>query len=108
MKQIKLPSKLKIGAHLYKVLYPYEWDERDDIHAQHDPTKHELRVGNRGDEGTTWVGLLHEVLHAIDSTSGHDRLEKIEEQTETASYVNALAEGLYQVLNDNKLLNKPK
>jgi len=107
MKKIKLPSRLKIGGHTYKVIFPYEWEEREDIHAQHEPNFHELRIGNRGDEGSAWAALFHEMLHAIDRISGHDRLQKIEEDEASASYVDALAEGLYQVLNDNRLLRKP-
>jgi len=42
--------------------------------------------------------LLHEIIHACNSTFGDERLEH--------ALIDSLAEQLYQVLSDNNLLNK--
>ena len=106
---MKLPKKLKIGGHTWAVLYPYTFIDADNLEAQCEPNKLELRIRNNGQaESCVWVSLFHEVLHAIDKCAGYKILERLEQDERTDGYVDALAEGLYQVLNDNNLLKKPK
>ncbi len=74
---IKLPNKLKIGAHDVKICYPYQFKERIDFMAQCDNDADEIRI-NAHDPGSVerpevniLVSLMHELYHRIDNVSGH-------------------------------------
>ena len=101
---MELPKSLKIGGHNYKILFPYIFRERFDHYAQHDFAMKEIRVGSMDSGGqersdsAILVSFLHEVLHAIDYTTGH----RIFEDNERA--VEGFSEGLYQILTDNNWL----
>lgn len=103
---MKLPKKVKIGGHDYKILFPYVFTERFDNYAQHDFAMKEIRVGladNGGQERTesaVIVSFIHEILHAIDYTTGH----RIFENNEGA--VEGFSECIYQILVDNGWLKK--
>ena len=106
---MSLPEKLKIGGHIWTVLYPYTFVDNDGLSAQCDPNRLELRIGAANQqESVAWVSLLHEMLHAIDKQAGFCKLEEIEKEEDMKSYVDGLAEGIWQVLVDNNLLKKPK
>ncbi len=102
---MKLPKKVKIGGHWYKVLFPYKYRERHDIDGQRDGNLNEIRIvntdsnGNELSESTIMVIFIHEIMHAIDGVSGHKIFRDKEDALEGTS------EGIYQVLVDNKWLS---
>ena len=98
---MRIPGKIKVGAHEYKVLYPYKWRERSDYSGQCDNSLLELRIDESDQCGvkradSKIIGtLIHEVLHAISETWEI----KLEEDQ-----VLRLEEGILAVLNDNNYL----
>jgi len=102
---MKIPKKLKIGGHVYKITHPYIFTERYDRGGDCSNITKELRIVGEQDEGEVRsesyisVVFLHEILHAIDHQSGLQQFigDGGEERIE------ALSEGLFQVLRDNKL-----
>ena len=102
------PKTLKIGAHNVKIVFPYEFKERNDLSGQYDKNMGEIRIskidscGNTCIDSELWVTFLHEVLHAIDHSIGHMMFAGEEGERR----LEGLSEGLYQTLNDNNLLNK--
>ena len=103
MSKMKIPKTLKIGGHIYKIIFPYEFKERYDRDADCDRDLNLIRISktvgsDKRSESSIIVTFIHEVLHAIDFVSGH----KIFIDNEKA--LEGISEGIYQVLVDNKLL----
>ena len=104
---MNLPSKIKIGGHQYSVVFPYVFTERFDRCGDHDGSTNTIRIADnefnvkRADSSIT-VTLIHEILHAIDQTTGHDMFQG----SEGEKHIEALSEGIYQVLIDNPELRK--
>lgn len=90
---MKIPKSIKVGGHTYKViLRDYLWMEEGNIgQARHntnqiieiDPKLHPEQIGC-----TFW----HEVLHTINRIYNNNQLGEDD--------VNAISEGLFQVLSD--------
>lgn len=100
-----IPKKLKIGGHEYEIIFPYVFTERFDRCGDHDFELKRIRIteydGNqKRPESGIMVTFIHEVLHAIDCTSGHCMFRGDDGE----KYTEALSEGLYQVLVDNGYL----
>ena len=101
-----IPKELKIGGHIVRVFYPYEFKERSDLNGQFDKGLSEIRIaesdacGARKSESEIMVTFLHEILHAIDYCTGH----RMFEGDDGERYIEGISEGLYQVLKDNKLV----
>jgi hypothetical protein len=103
---MKIPDTLKIGGHNYTVKYPYHFQDRGDICGQHDGTMKEIKIDDsdpwthsgRNETGIA-VTFLHEILHAVDQITGHE----IFKGDEGEKRIEAISEGLFQVLRDNKL-----
>uniref|UniRef100_A0A6M3K0G5 WLM domain-containing protein n=1 Tax=viral metagenome TaxID=1070528 RepID=A0A6M3K0G5_9ZZZZ len=98
-----IPEKVKIGGHQYTIFFPYLFRERDNLYGQHDHAQKEIRItgvdtcgAERAKSGII-VTFIHEVLHGIDFNSGHQIFNS--ELGERA--LEAMAEGIYQVLIDN-------
>jgi len=101
---MQIPHKLKVGGHTYKVIYPYVFTERFDRLGDIDYSKKTIRIAEKcGNESRTEsaiaVTCIHEVLHAIDDLTGHNMFGGDNEKL-----VEALSEGIYQVLVDNGFL----
>lgn len=103
---MRIPGKLKIGGHLYDVLYPYHFTERGDIKGQHDCDMKQIRLDDKDGycheerpESSIAVTFLHEILHACDDLSGHHIFNG--EQGEKV--IEGISEMLFQILRDNKL-----
>lgn len=103
--KMKIPKIIKIGGHQYKIIFPYVFTERFDRVADHDFSIKEIRIVaeecnvKRADSGII-VTLIHEILHAIDGNSGHDMFHG----NDGEKRIQALSEGIYQVLVDNPKL----
>ncbi len=99
---MKIPTKLKVGGHIYTVIQDFKFKERIDAHGQCDHTLLEIRFLKRdmsGDFSRSKIecNFIHELLHAIDNTYNSANLKEED--------VVRLAEGLYQVLIDNRMLS---
>ncbi len=100
---MKIPKILKIGGHQYKIIFPHIFTERFDRVGDIDYSKKIIRIardcGNekRVDSAIT-VTFIHEVLHAIDDLTGHEMFSG----NNGEKLVEALSEGIYQVLIDNQ------
>ena len=98
------PSNLRIGAHTMEILFPYAFLERGDLAGQYDHNAKKIRICGTDAGGcpihATAIAstFLHEIIHALDKNSGH----RIFDDHEPA--LNALSEGLLQVLMDNPRL----
>ena len=101
---MNIPSRLKIGGHEYKVIYPYHFTERGDRTGDHDGDHKQIRIDDRDSyshelrpESAVAVTFLHELLHAADYTSGHGIFLDNEKAIE------GISEVLFQILRDNRL-----
>ena len=88
---MKIPNKLKIGGHTYKVFLKKEWEDSKDEDGYCDVTKNEIVLKASMSQSCKEVTLLHEIFHALNSVLDHTVMDSLSEQ-------------LYQVLKDNKLL----
>lgn len=103
---VNIPKKLKIGGHQYEVIFPYTFTERFDMAGDHDGDTKCIRIsaldgGNmRRADSAMAVTFIHEVLHAIDDMSGHDMFLG----NDGEKRIEAISEGIYQVIVDNPQL----
>ena len=84
---MKIPKRLKIGGHIYKVK---EVSDLDKCGAT-DRDKNTITLSKEMPHNQKEVTLIHEILHALNNEMEH-------------AFLDGLAEQLYQVLSDNKLL----
>ena len=94
---MKIPKKIKVGGHVYRVIYPCDFAENKNLRGQHDGDTKEIRISDDGPESVIAETLLHEILHAVDSVTGY----KLFEDNERA--IVGIGEALFQVLRDNNL-----
>lgn len=87
-----IPKKLKIGAHTIKV----ELKKLDNVCGYYENKKGLIVIDSEMPKTLQESTLIHEVIHVMNSTIG--------EHTIGHSFQDSLAEQLYQVLRDNKLL----
>jgi len=103
---MKIPKSIKIGGHTVTVKFPYKFKETTTITAQCDVQCNEIRIsgvdsgGNEKAKSSISVDFIHEVLHRIDSVSGHNIFSDNEPAME------GISEGIYQVLVDNGYLKE--
>ena len=83
---MRIPKKLKIGGHQFKVIVK----EFDDC-GKTKRTTNEMWIASDLTQSQKESTLFHEILHALNNELAHPLLD-------------SLAEQLYQVLSDNKLL----
>jgi len=101
---MKIPSKVKVGGFIYKVIPNYKFKEIFDNLAQGDPNSLEIRIkyfdsgGEKLNQQKIEEMFLHEIVHCINEVYNSN---KIDEDT-----ITRLTMGLYQVLKDNKLLKE--
>jgi len=102
---MKIPEKIKIGGHWYKITYPYHFRERGDLTGFHDGDAEAILVDDRDNfshekrpESSVMVTLIHEVLHAIDFVTGHHVFNDNENAIE------GFSQCVYQILIDNGYL----
>ncbi len=83
---MKIPSKLKIGGHQFTVVVK-EFEEC----GRTERTRNRIIIDADLTQSQKESTLIHEILHVINNEIAHPLLD-------------SLAEQLYQVLSDNKLL----
>jgi len=86
---MEIPKKLKIGGHIFKVKVRDYKEDYGDLDMETSTITINKKLPQTNKEST----LLHEIFHAINTTLNHELLD-------------SLAEQLYQVLHDNKLLKE--
>jgi len=102
----EIPKALKIGGHIYKIDYNYEFKERCDRYGHHDHSLKEIVVsdrcagGQKRAESGKVVTLIHEVLHGLDFLTGQEMFDGDEGEKRC----DGLSETIFQFLVDNKYL----
>lgn len=84
---MKIPKKLKIGAHIYNVKLVDELDKCGMLNRD----KNILSISADMPQDQKEATLIHEILHGLNNELDH-------------TLVDGLAEGLYQVFKDNDFL----
>ena len=98
---MKIPKNLKVGGQTYKVLERYKFTETV-LAGQSHHRGLEIRLADKEDCGNLYARgkieecFIHELLHCVDNVYNCSGLDE--------STVDRLSNGLYQVLNDNKML----
>lgn len=90
---MKIPKKLKIGGHIYKI---DSTEELDGISGDTDSVKNVIRLSKTLVPSQREATLIHEIFHAINTTFGSTN--------DGHRFLDSLSEQLYQVLSDNKML----
>ena len=96
---MQIPKTLKIGNHIYRIEYPFKFDDNnhcgETAYQQKEIriTKRDPASGRDAAESHIEETLWHEIVHCIDCEYNDSSLKEIE--------VKMLAKGLYQVLMDN-------
>lgn len=88
-----MPKELKIGGHIWKV--KVEKLPEDDLGST-DWNTLTITISNELPTDLQHSALLHEIFHACNSTLGSTDMGH--------ALLDSLAEQLYQVLSDNKML----
>lgn len=110
-KILNIPKTIRVGAHTYEVEYPYVFREVDGYLGLHDTFQRRILLadkdfaGNLRAHSDVYKTLIHEIIHAVDAVYLKGRLG---EEGDEEKIVDALAEGLLQVLLDCKLLKPLK
>ena len=89
---MKIPKKLKIGGHEVSVVFHQIKDENGSFEPRTNTITIDPTLAKSQQEAT----FIHEVLHAINTS--------IDEIPLGHAFMDGLAEQLYQVLSENKLL----
>ena len=89
---MKLPHKVKIGGHWFKISFLSEKDGGFDTSGRKMGWQGKIFIQERMTESKKQSVLLHEIIHEISWQNNLDLTE---------SQVSALSEGFYQVITDN-------
>lgn len=93
---MKLPSRVKIGGSVYALKYVNEWKGGDNLDGELIQSKKKgniMYISNDLSDDATWVTLLHEGMHGMNSTMNHE-------------FLCSLSHQMYQFLKDNNFLRK--
>ena len=94
---MKIPKKLKIGAHVYEILWmPNNKNQCGETQV----SKLKIRISPEFPRTQQEETLFHEIIHVVRVQLSLEDPEKQKEE----NIVNAMAGSLYQILNDNKML----
>lgn len=104
---MKIPKLVKIGGRDYRVIYPHKFqDSHCVLYGLHDPGTQTIRLSLKDEQGSDRHPqsiehtLLHEIIHAIDAVYFGGKLSAWDKGEDA---IDQLAEGLMQVIKDNKL-----
>ena len=90
---MKIPKKLKIGGHVYKIEYGKDGNLGDVLCGKTHTTKGIIALNKSLIQSEMEATLFHEIFHVINNQF-------------TEVTVESLSQQLYQVLKDNKLLKE--
>jgi hypothetical protein len=70
-----LPKQVKIGPHVYKVIFPFNFTQNGDLCGQIDSSVNEIRLAesNQGQQYAVtkvWETFCHEIVHEILNLAG--------------------------------------
>lgn len=99
---MKIPDKIKVGGFWYKITKSVQVADNSQTFASTLNGKQEINVSPEYPQQKQEQTFLHEILHAIWFVYGLKEAGFKHEQEE--HIVDALSNGLYQVLKDNNLL----
>ncbi len=100
---MKIPKKIKIGGFIWEVKESKEVTAEGNCYGSTHHSLQKIFLEPKMTKQKTEQVFLHEVLHAIWDHAGMNANKKFDKESEEM-IINPLANGLYQVLNDNKLL----
>lgn len=89
---MKIPKQLKVGGHIIKVDSTSELPGEDGSFSSRENM---IRICKLLPQSQKEMTLIHEILHSLNSTF---------HQGDKHTILDSLAEQLYQVLSDNKML----
>ena len=98
---MKIPEKIKIGGHDYKIVFPYLFPDNGNLLGLHDILLEEIKIqghdgwGNKRKNSSVVITLIHEVLHAVDAVTGHGVFKDNE------AAIEGFSEIMFQILKDN-------
>ncbi len=98
---MKIPKKIKIGAHVYKVVFRDDLDDEDFGICR--PRKLTIFIDDTVPQTQREETFFHEVMHAIFHQAGLSTPWDIEKEERK---VQVLGHALYQVLKENNLLKR--
>jgi hypothetical protein len=92
-------KKVKIGAYEFKILFPYNFREVNDIRGSSRTDFLEIRIADNSDgrkypPDTIYETLQHEILHMINNIYNNYRISEED--------ITLLSQALYQVFKDNE------
>ena len=89
---MRIPRKLKIGGHIYKIKVLKKWENMDEgDFGETDYEQGIIYINKSLTEGERGAAFFHEIFHVLNKTLNHTLLDSLSEQ-------------LFQVFKDNKLL----
>lgn len=101
---MNIPKQVKVGGHLFTVLYPYRFRERSDVSGRIDFGQGLIMIGdvdaagNKSSADHVSQVFWHELVHSLDKIYC---CNNIGSETEVEDLVDSLAFGIDQVLKDN-------
>ena len=88
---MKIPKKLKIGGHIYKVVFQKQTDLAENDCGKTDRAKGIIAIDTNLIQSEKEATLIHEIIHIINA-----EYKEVE--------VDFLAQAIYAVLKENNLL----
>lgn len=96
---MKIPNKIKIGAHIYDIVFRDDLDDEDFGTSRQKKLK--IFINQEIPQTLQEETLFHEVIHNIYLQNG---LSIGINETEEEKQVQIISHGIYQFLKDNNLL----
>lgn len=94
----KIPNKLKIGGHMFKVVQVKSKSNQDEM-GSCDTSKNIITIDSGMVHDQKEATLIHEIFHAMNTTfDGTNNFSH--------ALLDSLAEQIYQVMKDNKLFRE--
>lgn len=90
---MKIPKSIKVGGHTYEIVFNDNlWMNEGNIGQSHHNTRQRIEIEPKLHPDQIGCTFLHEVTHAINRVYNNNQLGE--------SDVNAISEGIFQVLSD--------
>jgi len=100
---IKIPKKLKVGAHIYKIIQESRVISLTDMSGLQKKIQLSITLDSHLPQSIQEEIFIHEVLHSVFSEAGYGDDENTKFKTTEEMLVERLTPVLYQILCDNLL-----
>ena len=103
---MKIPKQIKAAGRIFQIIFPHIFQERSDTYGHTDFAVGKMYItgvdsaGKPIDTAALEITFWHEVFHIIDRAYC---CNMIGDQVNKEEMIEGLAQGLYQILHDNKL-----